>query len=265
MSLSRWLPLVVCAALLGSCSSSRVQPGPPPSCPSCPSATTNGGVEAGSAGVGGGSSSSGAGGDGQGGGDTATVTGNVVVVDSLAFDNAVAYAKPASIYGEGPSGQQLGQPYDGASFTIDGVATGETWFLVVPKDAADTSFPTYSRQYVVGDKLTLPLLDQQVLASIALDAGLALSAQQAQIVLYVSDGAKPLKGITAQSAGAGQILYDFGPQSYSAQDKATGDRGMILLLNQSGTSITLTDAAAHVYHVDVRPEAGTATLLDVVL
>ncbi len=267
MSVPGRLPIALCAALFVACSSSTGdKPGPPPTCPSCPSGSTlAGGVEASAAGVGGGSSGSGAGGDGQGGGETATVSGDVVVVNSLAFDSASTYAKPAFVYGDGPSGKQISKLYDGVTFTIDGVAKGDTWFLVVPDDTTDTVFPTYSGQRVAADKLTLPLLDQQVLSAIGLDAGLALSNQQAQIVLRVTDGKNPLQGITAESAGAGLILYDFGPTSYSIQNNATGDRGTIVLLNQSATSITLTDAVANIYHVDVRPDAGTATLLDLVL
>jgi hypothetical protein len=267
MSVPGRLSIALCTALFVACSSAvGDKPGPPPTCPSCPSATTiSGGVEASGGGVGGGSTGSGAGGDGQGGGETATVSGDVVVVDSLAFNSTSVYANPAFVYGDAPSGKEIGQPYDGVTFTIDGVARGNTWFLVVPTDTTDTVFPTYSKRHVAADKLSLSLLDQQVLTAIGLDAGLALSTLHAQIVLRVTDGKNPIQGITAESAGAGLILYDFGPTSYSIQNNATGDRGTIVLLNQSSTSITLTDAAANIYHVDVRPEAGTATLLDLVL
>jgi hypothetical protein len=265
MSFPRPLPIALCAALFVACSSATNKPGPPPDCPSCHSATTIGGVESSSGGVGG-SGGNGAGGEGQGGGETTTVSGKVVVVNSPAFDSAAAYAKAAVVYGEDPSGKELSEPYDGTSFTIDGVAKGDTWFLVVPNDTTDAAYPTYSLQPVADDKLTLPLLDQQVLSEIALDAGVALSSSEAQIVLRVTDTKNnPLQGITATSAGAGLILYDFGPASYSVQNKATGERGMIVILNQSSASITLTDAAAHVYHVDVRTEAGSATFLDLTL
>ncbi len=264
MSLPRPLPIALCAALFVACSTSTNKPGPPPECPSCQSATTIGGVESSGGGVGGGSN--GTGGEGQGGGETATVSGNVVVINSPAFDTAAAYAKAAVVYGEDPSGKELSQPYNGTSFSIDGVATGDTWFLVEPNDTTDTAFPTYSLQRVADDKLTLPLLDEQVLSEIALDAGVTLSSSQAQVVIRVTDSKNnPLEGITAASAGAGLILYDFGPASYSVQNKATADRGMIVILNQTSASITLTDTAAHVYHVDVRAEAGSATFLDLTL
>jgi hypothetical protein len=210
----------------------------------------------------GGSTGSGAG--GQGGGETVTVTGDAVRVDSLAFDNAVAYAKPATIsaFAYGASGQQISQPYNGVKFTIDGVTKGENWFFVAPMDTTDTVFPTYSLQVVDTAKLVLPLIDTQVLTTIGLDAGLALSTLEAQIVIFVSHGGQPLKGISATSAGAGLILYDFGPEAYSIQGKVTGDRGVIVLLNQSTTSITLTDPATMTtYHPVVRPDAGTATLM----
>ena len=265
MSLPRPLPIALCAALFVACSSSTNNPGPPPKCPSCHSDTTIGGVESSGGGVGGGGGN-GTGGAGQGGGETATVSGTVVVVNSPAFDTAAAYAKAAVVYGEDPSGKELAQPYDGTSFTIDGVATGDTWFLVEPNDTTDATFPTYSLQSVEDDKLKLPLLDQQVLSEIALDAGISLSSSQAQIVIRVTDGKNnPIEGITAESAGAGLILYDFGVASYSVQNKATADRGMIVILNQTSASITLTDTAAHVYHVDVRTEPGSATFLDLTL
>jgi hypothetical protein len=202
---------------------------------------------------------------GAGGGDTATVTGTVAVVGGLAFDTSSAFTKPATLYADGPSGKELAQAYDGSPFTLAGVAKGRTWFLVVPKDTSETVFPTYSEQTVPAASLVLPVIDQPTLTILGLNVGLALSTLAAQIVLRVSDGTRPLAGVSAASAGAGLIVYDLGPGSSSAQTTATGDRGLIVLLNQSMTSIVLTNAKSQPYHLDVRPEQGTATLLDVVL
>jgi hypothetical protein len=133
-------------------------------------------------------------------------------------------------------------------------------------DTTDTVFPTYSVQNVGTAKLQLPLLDKQILTSIGLDAGLALSTLDAQIVIQVSRGGKPLKGISATSLGAGEIVYDLGPASYSKTDGATGDRGVIVLINMSATALTLTDTATNTtYHPVVRPDPGTATLLSLEL
>lgn len=213
-----------------------------------------------STGVGGASSADG----GHGGGDTVTVSGDVVTVDNLAFNAAVPYTKPGTVYvyAYGTSSQELSQPYNGTTFSIDNVSTGENWFRVLPMDSTDSVFPTYSVQNVGTAKLQLPLLDKQILTSIGLDAGLALSTLDAQIVVQVSRGGKPLKGIKAKSLGAGEIVYDLGPASYSKQDGVTGDRGVIVLINMSATSITLTDTATNTsYHPVVRPDPGTATLL----
>lgn len=268
MQSSRWIPIVVSAALLCACNSAREQLPPPPTCTGCaPSGGPPIGTEtSGSTGTGSGSG----GNDGQGGGATATVSGSVVTVSSLAFDSVSPYTKPAQVYADGPAGKKLSQPYDAGTFTIDGVATGDTWFLVAPKDTSDTVFPTWSLQPIpadkVTDKLVLPLLDQQVLATIGLDAGLALSTLQAQIVLRVTDGKVPLAGVSAESAGAGLILYDLGATGYNAQTMVTAGRGIIVLLNaEASTTITLTDSAATEYSIDVRSEPGTATLLDLAL
>jgi hypothetical protein len=220
---------------------------------------------AGSTGSGGADGGSGEGGSGQGGGATVTVTGRVEVVNSLGFDATFAYTKPAFVYGDGLSGKQLGAEYDGTTFTIDGVAGGDTWFRVGPKDSSDAVFPTYSRPHIPADNLVLPMIEEQVLSTIGLSSGLALSTLHAQIVLRVTDGKNSLAGVSAESAGAGLILYDLGPADYSAQAKTTSSRGVIVLLNQASSSIVLTDAAAHTYQVDVRAEPGTATLLDLVL
>jgi hypothetical protein len=257
----RWIPIVACAALFAACSSAKTNPGPPAPCPGC--------MSAGAVMVDPASTSTGAGGaptadGGHGGGDTVTVSGEVVAVDNLGFDAAVHYGKPGTVYvyAYGTSGQELSRPYDGMTFSIDNVSTGENWFRVLPMDSTDSVFPTYSVQNVGNAKLQLPLLDKQILASIGLDAGLALSTLDAQIVIQVSRGGKPLKGISAESLGAGEIIYDLGPASYSKQDGVTGDRGVIVLINMSATSITLTDTVTKTtYHPVVRPDPGTATLL----
>ena len=261
MRSDRWIPIVACAALFVACTSAKTNPPPPPPCPGCMSAgavmvdpaTT-------STGVGGAPGADG----GHGGGDTVTVSGDVVTVANLGFDAAVPYTKPGTVYvyAYGSSGQELSQPYNGTTFSIDNVSTGESWFRVLPMDTKDTVFATYSVQNVGTAKLQLPLLDKQILTAIGLDAGLALSTLDAQIVIEVSRGGKPLKGISAGSPGAGEIVYDLGPASYSKQDGATGDRGVIVLINMSATSITLTDTVTKTtYHPVVRPDPGTATLL----
>jgi hypothetical protein len=261
----RWIPIVVGASLFVACSADKTNPGPPPPCPACMSAGALM-VDPASTSTGAGGAT-GAGGSGQGGGETVTVSGNVVTVDSLAFDSAIPYAKPGTVYAYayGSSAQELSQPYNGVTFSIDHVTTGENWFRVLPMDTTDNVFPTYSVQNVGSASLELPVLDKQVLTTIGLDAGLALSTLDAQIVIMVSRNGHPLKGIKADAGGglgAGEIVYDFGPASYSKQDDATGDRGVIVLLNMTSTSITLTDTATMTtYHPVVRPDPGTATLL----
>ncbi len=213
----------------------------------------------------------GTGSGGQGGGETVTVTGDVVTVNSFGFDAAIPYTKPGTVYvyAYGSSGQEISQPYSGVTFSLDNVTTGENWFRVLPMDTTDNVFPTYSVQNVGAGQLHLPLLDKQVLTTIGLDAGLQLSTLDAQIVIRVSRGGMPLKGIKAETPnglGAGEIVYDFGSGGYSKQAGATGDRGVIVLLNMTATSITLTDAATlTTYHPVVHPDPGTATLLDLEL
>ena len=200
---------------------------------------------------------------GQGGGDTATVTGTVVTVENLAFDTASPYAMTAVVTADGLGSKQLQQPYDGVKFTIDEVAVGAPWFLVTPT-LSDTVFPTYSQQSVPASKLTLPVLDRAIVASIGLDAGLALSTLQAQIILRVTRNGVPLKGISAVSAGAGLVLYDLGPSTYSALGKSTSDRGIIVLLNQSTNAVQLIDTTPTPnvsYNPEVRATPGTASLI----
>ena len=202
---------------------------------------------------------------GQGGGETATVTGTVVTVDNLAFDTVSPYTKTGFITADGLGSKELEQPYDGVTFTIDEVAVGAPWFLVTPT-LADTVFPTYSQQNVPSDKLTLPLLDRAIVESIGLGAGVPLSALQAQIVIRVTRDGQALKGISAESAGAGLIVYDLGATSYSIQDNATGDRGMIMLLTQSTTAVKLIDTTQTpnvIYNPEVRATPDTASWIEI--
>ena len=205
------------------------------------------------------------GGGGQGGGDTATVTGTVATVDNLAFDTVSPYTKTGFVTADGLGAKELKQPYDGVTFTIDEVAVGAPWFLVTPT-LADTVFPTYSQQNVPADKLTLPLLDRAIVETIGLDAGLQISTLQAQIVLRVTRNGQALKGISAESAGAGLVLYDLGASSYSIQGMVTGDRGIIILLNQSTNAVKLTDTTQMpnvTYNPEVRATPGTASLIEI--
>ena len=259
MLLARAGLLSLAVATFCACSPAKEDiPGPPPPCDRC--VTVGSGSTppdpSGSGGAGGG--------QGQGGGETATVTGNVETISNSGFDSAFAYTKPALVSADGLSGKQLSADYDGSTFTLDGVASGTTWFRVGPKDTSDTVFPTYSVQQIPGDKLALPVLDQQVLAAIAFQTGLTISTLHAQIVLRVTRGKAALAGVTAASAGAGAILYDVGGD-YGAQSAGTNGRGVIVILNQASSSIALKDADDHTYQVDVRPEAGTATLLTLAL
>lgn len=238
MLLPRWIPIVRSAGTLGACSQ-------PSACPECSSAST------------------GAAGSEQDGGNT--VSGFVRNMNTTTFDSAVAYTKPAAVSADGPSGNEVVSDYDGTPFTLDGVAGGAPWFFVEPKDASDTVYPTFTHQVVHATKVAPKVIDKQVLASIGLAADITPSPLHAQIILRVTDGNNPLSGVSAASQGASAVLYDLGPESYSAESKGTGDRGMIILMNESESTITLVDAAGRSYSVDVRLIAGTATLIPLVL
>jgi hypothetical protein len=238
MLLPRWIPVVLSVAVLGGCS-------PPPECPECISGST--------------------GGSEQDGGNTATASGAVFNFNTATFDSVVAYTRPATVSADGPSGNVVVGDYDGTSFTIDGVAEGGTLFFVQPKDASDTVYPTFTRQVVPAAKITPKVIDKHVLTSIGLAAGLMPSPLHAQIILRVTDGNSPLPGVSAASQGADAVLYDLGAEGYSAKSKGTGDRGMIILMNESESTITLVDAAGRSYSVQVRPLPGTATFIPLVL
>lgn len=260
MTSSRWIPTLVFASLLAACGSAKTNPGPPPPCPSCRSAGAGMDPATTSSGSGGATST---GSGGQGGGDTATVTGTVVTVEDLAFITASPYTKTGFVTADGLGTKELKRPYDGFKFTIDEVAVGAPWFLVTPT-LADTVFPTYSQQNVPASKVTLPVLDRSILETIGLDAGLQLSSLQAQIVIRVTRNGKTLKGISAESDGAGLVLYDLGASTYSIQGKATSDRGIIVLINQSTSAVKLIDATqtpSVTYNPEVRATPGTASLI----
>jgi hypothetical protein len=238
MLFPRWIPILLSVATLGACSSS-------PECPECSSGSTGAGE--------------------QDAGNGNPVSGVVFTMNSTTFDSVVAYTKPATVSADGPSGNVVVGEYDGTSFTLDGVAGGGPWFFVQPKDASDTVYPTFTHQVVPTTKAAPKVIDRQVLASIGVAAGLVPSPLHAQIILRVTDGTSPLSGVSAAAQGADAVLYDLGPEGYSAKSKGTSDRGMIILMNESDSTITLVDAVGHSYSVNVRAVAGTATFIPLVL
>jgi hypothetical protein len=239
MLLPRWIPILLSIATLSACSSS----------PECPADCTSGSTGAGE----------------QDAGPGNHVSGVVLNLNSSTFDSVEPYTKPATVSADGPSGNVVVGDYDGTSFTLDGVAGGGPWYFVQPKDPSDPVYPTFTHQVPTSGKVTPKVLDKQGLAAIGLAAGLVPSPLRAQIVFRVTDGNLPLSGVSAAVEGADAVLYDVGPEGFSSKSKGTSDRGMIILMNESDSTITLFDAQGRSYPVKVRAIAGSATFVPLVL
>jgi hypothetical protein len=153
------------------------------------------------------------------------------------------------------------------------VPVGVSWLLVQDlSNGAAGIYSTFSAATLpVVPSLTLPVVDQSVLTSIAsnlpnltLQGG--VSPLAAHVVLTLTQNDAPAAGISLTGgAGGGEVVYDIGPGTFSETATATGSGGTIIVFNaglQGPDTITLTNAATMAsYTVPVETGHGVVTLV----
>lgn len=215
--------------------------------------------------------------EGGAGGAAATVdqAGSVALLATPSFTqaSAVAFNGLATITAISASGTTTSAPYggvNGATFLLEGVESGPTWFLVEDKSGGAAGvFSTFSYQELpVVPSVTLPVVDvatlQIIASSLPTVAAAGVSSLAAHVVIFVSAGGAPRSGIKVSGGvGGGQVAYDFGA-GYSDSSGATGTNGVAILFNAglAGSSlITLTDTAtSKAYSTKVQAAPGAVTL-----
>jgi hypothetical protein len=262
-SLALGSALAFAAALaLGACQKDTTNLGAPSTCAA--DEPCHGTVKGGGSGAGGG------GGEG-GGGEAVDASGTVSVLVSAAFDQTSTFSGQATVVAPGASGSDVTADFaPGTGFTIHGVASGATWFLVKDPTAGGSGiFSTFSLQHAPSTSLVLPVMDRTVLAGIAsaLPTATTLDPGRAHLVVFVDRGGQPLAGATlAGGAFGGTLAYDEGAGFYSSSATATGAAGIVLILNASapgqGTAtIHVADPDGNPYALDVPIAPDTVTLV----
>lgn len=213
------------------------------------------------------------GGPGDGGLQGVPVTGNVVVTSSETFETFTPYAGEAEISAPGIGGATSLAPYGaatGATFSLDDIQSGLTWFLV--RDVTSGGAGILSTRSPVflpaGPSISLPVVDRAMLQTVAMSLGTFLDPEAAQVVVRVRRGGAPLSGVSVTNVGSGFVAYDEGAGVYSDAASGTGGAGVILLLNAAGEgalgtlAVTLGDGGK-TYPLEPFPVvAGGATLAD---
>lgn len=258
----------------GACSSADRNFPPPPPCegPHCTVNPAGGSVP----GPDGGPDGGGTGGSDAGNPSAGTVTGTVHRITNDAFDDLGAtFNASATILALPPGAAMISAPYGGAagtSFSLPGVPSGRTWFLVRDETSGGAGvLSTFSLvQLPALTAIALPVVDLGVLQNIASSlpavSAKGVSPLAAQIVLLLSHANGPYKGVALSGGAAGaQIVYDLGPGAYTDAGSVTGAAGTIILFNAGlgGLStLTLTDLTSMTtYQVSVQAAAGAATLV----
>jgi hypothetical protein len=194
------------------------------------------------------------------------------ILDPGFSDKGTAFTGTAIIVAYPDQGAQATQPYGGTAgttFTFPAIPAVPTWFFVQDTSSGAAGvLSTFSRfSLPVAAGLALPVIDLGTLQIIAMSLPTVVTiGAGAQIILFVTQGSVPLKGVKVTSgAGNGQLAYDIGPSYTDTAGAATGTGGVILVLN-SGLSgkqtLTLTDTATlKTYDVEVEAAQGAATLV----
>jgi hypothetical protein len=145
------------------------------------------------------------------------------------------------------------------------------WTLVADDTNGSTGvLSSYTYQLVPADAVVLPVVDRNVLQSIAstLVGQPQLEAGRAHVALEFLRDNQPLAGVTIISVtglGGAITAYDSGlPGAYTDQSIATDVAGRVLLLNgdasATGATINVADADGFLFDVTVQVRPDTLTL-----
>jgi hypothetical protein len=205
------------------------------------------------------------------------VAGTVHRISTSTFDDVGTVLTGAATVFALPGTAMISAPYGGSAtttFTLPSVPAGLTWFLVRDETNGGSGvLSTFSQATVPSlSALPLPALDlgvlQNIASSLPMLSGAGVSTQASQIILLLTHGNGPYKGVSVSGGSVGAtVVYDLGPGNFTDTGTATGSGGMIILFN-SGISgpatIALTDnttTPATQYALPVRSEHGAATIV----
>jgi hypothetical protein len=209
-----------------------------------------------------------------GGGDAptgVTVSGSVVLLTGDDFYTATPFGDPASVRIEGASGLPVEGPYDGLTFSLDGVAAGQgIWATVTPKGIA--ALPTLQPTDTTATPLELAVVPGTTIDAIY--AFLTVPVQRepgaAHVVLRFlnSKTGVPVTGVKVTHK-TDVVAYDTGG-SWSDTAVGTGVGGYAVVVNVTSAKVPnkqnfqfdAPTASAGVY-VLVQPDS--VTLADVLV
>ena len=161
-----------------------------------------------------------------------SVSGSVVLLTGDDFLTAVPYAEQASVRMEGAAGLPVEGAYNGATFSLDGVAEGQgIWATVTPKAAA--VLPTLQPADTTASPLELALVPASTIDTIYsfLSVPVQREAGAAHVVLRFLNAKTgvPVTGVTVSHKGEA-VAYDTGG-SWSDTAPGTGVGGYAVVVN----------------------------------
>jgi hypothetical protein len=182
----------------------------------------------------------GASGGQDGGAGTVDITGTVVQVMGSAFSVGQPYQGAASVVAVTPGGGSIEATYDGKSFSLAGVPTGdEITFRVVDTTPAPDILSTLSTQRVTASTsaIVLPAVFDETLRGIASCMQVGFDPSRAHAVLRITRGDVSLSGVSLS-----QDNQDLGTAAFDSADPAslcpfaldapvTGPNGLLLLFD----------------------------------
>jgi hypothetical protein len=161
----------------------------------------------------------------------------VVVHSDTTFASPSVYTQAALLSGapadvsQPPVGNWLGS----GTFTINLVASGESWLKAVPTALADVTLGGLLQLKLdpnaLPSSVDIPVVDTGVIVTIlgVLPGSPAITTDAAHaVVTFVTSAGVPLAGVKVKPTFGALTAYDSGPQF---TDTETGSRGQAVLLN----------------------------------
>lgn len=205
-----------------------------------------------------------------GGGDVIELEGNLALFadDRFQLEHVLPFSESAMVFSEDADSRVLNAPYDGQSFTITGVQSGEaTGVLVVPDDPNSIGWPSLLRVDTrESQAVTLPLVNSEVLSEIfaSIRSQAVVEPDRGQLVLRFSDADEdPIRGVRVDVPQASFVAYAEGA-AWSEDATETDASGLvvagnILASDFPGSTLNVTASGAAVGSWVVTVIAGAAS------
>jgi hypothetical protein len=267
--------LVSLVLLLSACSADKEEKPPITECQVNCASNTVGGGSSGAGGVAGAGGNAGSAGKAGSAGNALTgvsLQGTVVVHSDTTFSGPSVYSQPALLSGapadvtQPPVGNWLGN----GTFTLNLVASGESWLKAAPTALADVVLGGLLQikldPNALPSSVDIPVVDTGVIVTILglLPGSPVLTTDAAHaVVTFVSSAGAPLAGVKVQPSFGAITAYDNGPQF---TDTETGSRGQAVLLNvqpSPGATLSYTTSTGKSGNVSLLLENHVVTFVTV--